>query len=321
MSYEQLFYPHHARRCFFVAMRERNSGQKRKRATIERMKSIPKPPRFLVRFMLRLGVSVLILGGAYLFAFGAPWSSSTPVNNTSQQQIAAIRSSLNELYLAAEAIGDSSSASTAAGYSIQDARKQFTVASNALSKQLNNSPVELATPLKQDVQRSQASITDAVEQFDARYASLGKIIAYDPQSDLGNIAIKTNSDELANRAVATKKALLAIADGAGAVSANSASNQNLDVQNAGSATNPLLSAEIVSALWASAECFGSVQAQITAGQTTDATATRDRCIADYAPLKLLVSSVITAGFKDTSYQELSKSIPVLLQKLDKAADQ
>lgn len=258
-------------------------------------------------FGIRFAISLVVLGGVYLLIFGWPGTHKRPL--TPAGKIAAIRSALDETYLAASNLASFDESSPVAAYDLAQVYSQFQVGDKDLQEALKAAPPQVSPDLRKAIQKVLDLQQGAMAEYQSRSTALGKIAAYDPSSDLAAPSVTKSVSVTAQRANAAQKGLEAVAEAKAGGGASGLGVTTAGEQMVGASTKELLQKE--------AACFGTLAKQASAKDVTGLQKSRAACIAAYPALRrTVIHDIARPAFAGDYQKTMQTTIPPLLTKLD-----
>jgi hypothetical protein len=263
----------------------------------------------VLQFALRVGLWLVVLGSLYLL-YHSLHHRTQHTSQAASQQLAAVRASLDETYIAGSSLHAFKRTDVQAYLALNDLYQRYRQSGDSLNKQLQVHPKLLSEAHAQQLQTIVSRQQQTRQAFEARFKILSQIIQYDPGHDLQGSA-DSQAAILAGRARAAQRGLNKAADDQTASS--SASSLNVDNENG---PTLLVSAPLKASLQQEANCFGLLAQQLDAHNAA-AGATRTQCLSAYPAVRAqAIQAIITPVFDD-SYQTFMQSrVPQLLKQLD-----
>lgn len=270
---------------------------------------------WLKRFGIRFGISLVVLGTIYGLIFGFSLHRKRPL--TTSQKVVVLRTALDQTLI---------DSNTLLHYSGQNATSADVL--TALNSQLNGDSTKLQTALKQAPSTVKSSLRSSIQAvikaqmaennaFSKASKVLLKPIAYDPESDLGNLDLNHNRDELLTRATGAQNGLKTAATN---TTLMDSSANSLGLAQPGQ--NPAAAVTVVSSstkanLLTSAKCFGQLVTELQANQVAKAGQTRTSCIQNYPAIRVTVIENLLQDSLSPDYKAaLKTTVPDLLKQLD-----
>jgi len=264
------------------------------------------------KFGIRFVVCLVVLGGVYIAVFGLK-PAPKPALVSPTQKLAALRSALEETYLAGNSLADWQQSDGTAAESLDNLRSQFETATNRMQTAFKDTPAGTVTPIKPTIEAVIDRARKASQSYRASNTVLTKTINYNPSTDIGTLPLDTSLAKLAARAAAAQKGLLKAANSQATVAATVS---GLSVQNN---NGPALLVEPATqaALRTEADCLGQLSDQATAGAAVAAAQTRSQCIGAYPALRRAAIQNITRPAWGGDYHDFAqRTVPPLLRQLD-----
>lgn len=269
------------------------------------------------QFGLRFAICFVVLGILYALSLGIRGGSHNPPA-TRGEKLAAVRSALNQSYLASDSLQTFRQNDPLSYYYLNQSISHLTTSNEKLGEALKEASKELSPDTRARLEtvltRQQRSASLAA----AGYSQLSRVITYDPTDDLGTLTLPTEIDKLTRRAKAaqdgTQKATTT------EVSANSSSS-DLQVERNTAQASKISSATRKSLLSLSG-CFGRLAAELQANQLTAATETRSNCTKDYPKVRALaIHDIIGSSFDAQQEPETKQLVTQLVKELDAAIEE
>lgn len=243
----------------------------------------------LKNFGIRLLVSFVVLGIAYLLIFGWPGSHNKP---TTSQRLAAVRTALDQTYIDSNSIASFNQDNSVAYATLSDMMGQFKAHTSELEAAVQAAGDKLSPTERNEIQSIIGSQKQVAASFQSQYSVVAKVVSYDPSSDLGSLNIQSQRGQLQERAVAARQGLTSAA---GNSTVASATQQHLRGQ---------------------AECFGKLASLLTE-DAVGASTTRTSCINSYPSVRLAaIQDAIQAAFTPSYQSYMKQRVPSLLSQLD-----
>lgn len=260
-----------------------------------------------VGFGLRLLLCLLLVGGSYggyqlIKAKAAPASPE-------RKQAAALRGNLQENLLRG---------TTLANFTRNDATTDDTLQRLVLELENSTASVQKAaqsdtnlTPLqRQSISRVTSLQKQAINLFRSAHTTLGKVVGYNPSTDLGNLDPAKDRELLTGRAAAAYRGLTGVA-GSTATTASVSSSLSVGDENGPS---PLVSPATKQALTTAAGCYQTLSTLTDAKQLS---AQRSSCIAAFpAVRRQALTNLLQDSFSQQYQAQLKQLIEPLLKQLD-----
>ncbi|HWB39070.1 MAG TPA: hypothetical protein VG604_02395 [Candidatus Saccharimonadales bacterium] len=270
--------------------------------------------RSLTRFGVRLAVSLIVLGGLYVAIFGWPQLPKSRTD-TIAGRISRLRVAVDQSYIDSLAIAGFHQ-NDPASYSVMGSlASQLQTNTKTVSTSLENAPSQVTKRDRQQIQDFVDRQNASIGSYNAAYNILLRVIAYDPQADIGKINFSSK-----DRPVLISRAEAA-ADGLERAANNStSSNSNiLGVGTVGSGAS-VIANHTKQSLLNAAKCFSALADQLKNRKDSAATKTRANCINNYPASRLAaIDNVIGNALPDSYQSYLKKTVPPLLESLDRAA--
>lgn len=266
--------------------------------------------RALTGFGVRFLASFLILGAAYLLIFGWPGHRKRPL--TPAGKIAAVRSTLDETYVAGANLANFDESSVVAMYDLGQVYSQFQAADQQLKTALKAAPPQVSPALRASIQKVIDQQAGAMSAYQSRLEVIGIVAQYDPATDLMSASASKSISVTGQRAQAAQNGLKkALTDASGP---GSGGQNGLGVTTAGA---QLLDTRTSLALSQEVNCFAKLAARAAANDVRGAAAVRASCIAGYPALRLgIIQNIVQPAFGGSYQQTMKQSVPPLLKQLD-----
>jgi hypothetical protein len=261
------------------------------------------------QFGWRLLVSLVVIGGIYLTVHGLHRHQQQH-SSSAKQQLAALRASLDENYIAGSSLHTFKRSDVLAYVALNNLFEEFKKSSDTLHKQLQTDPKLLSPASRQQLQAIVSRQQQAGDALSARLSILSQVIQYDPGTDLRG-SVDSQAAILAGRARAAARGL----DKAANDQTASSSTGSLNVGGANGPTL-LIAPATKTALQQSIDCFNRLGQQLDSHNPAT-TATRTQCASSYPAMRgVAVQNVVRPVFDDEYQSYMQSIVPRLLRQLD-----
>lgn len=273
--------------------------------TIKIMRSV------IISFVLRLGVSLVVVGSLYV-GISALSSGLRRSHPSPSQRLAGLQASLDQLYISGNQIAQFNESDSITAQRLSRQVTSFKASLAAAKTAFTTAPKTTISANQQElVQQVIDNQQQTITKYQTASAAVSLALSYDPMTDLG-LDINKDTSKLIKRAQAAHNGLLKAAD---SPAPGPSASHNLVAQNS-QAIATVIGPSSKQLLQAQADCFDKFGQQLTAKLLAQAAATRSDCLASYPALRnSLVQDLLNASFNAKYADDNKRLIAPLLSQL------